>query len=245
MRCQFCLLWQLKGSFDPFPSTQKGNSLCWIDLGSGSLMVQIVLKLLERFWVRFITSICGLGEQLLVLFSSNTFKQTIIYAILGLIVLLVLYVWVFILNCSLNLQLKIVYVGNKVTDNRTLLPYTKRILFNVSVFLFSILFCFPAKNGLSESELEDILSCDDDVLNDVYVYWTPPIRRLPPLLLVRLRTDLSSYLGKRSKIYILNVVKKKKTKQKKKKTEKVHRPCTKNQTSTLVFIDEKQYFIRC
>ena len=53
-----------------------------------------------------------------------------------------------------------------------------------------------AKNGLSESELEDILSCDNDVLNDVYVYWTPPIRRLPPLLMVRLRTDLSSYLGK-------------------------------------------------
>ena len=57
------------------------------------------------------------------------------------------------------------------------------------------LFC-TAKNGLSESELEDILSCDDDVLNDVYMYWTPPIRRLPPLLLVRLKTDLSSYLGK-------------------------------------------------
>ena len=53
-----------------------------------------------------------------------------------------------------------------------------------------------AKNGLTESELEDILSCDDDVLNDVYMYWTPPIRRLPPLLLVRLKTDLSSYLGK-------------------------------------------------
>jgi hypothetical protein len=54
---------------------------------------------------------------------------------------------------------------------------------------------FAARNGLSEAELEDILSCDDEVLNDVYAYWTPPIRRLPPLLLVRLKTDLGQYLG--------------------------------------------------
>lgn len=54
-----------------------------------------------------------------------------------------------------------------------------------------------AKSGLSEAELEDILSCDDDVLNDVYMYWTPPIRRLPPLLLVRLKASLENkhYLG--------------------------------------------------
>lgn len=54
-----------------------------------------------------------------------------------------------------------------------------------------------AKSGLSEAELEDILSCDDDVLNNVYMYWTPPIRRLPPLLLVRLKASLENkhYLG--------------------------------------------------
>lgn len=56
-------------------------------------------------------------------------------------------------------------------------------------------FHFTAKIGLTETELEDILACDDDVLNDVYVYWTPPIRRLPPLLLVRLRHDLQQYFG--------------------------------------------------
>ncbi|KAL4236659.1 hypothetical protein ACF0H5_005044 [Mactra antiquata] len=54
-----------------------------------------------------------------------------------------------------------------------------------------------AKSGLTETELEDILSCDDDVLNDVYMYWTPPSRRLPPLLLVRLRADLDQYLADR------------------------------------------------
>ncbi|KAK3590255.1 hypothetical protein CHS0354_041333 [Potamilus streckersoni] len=51
-----------------------------------------------------------------------------------------------------------------------------------------------ARMGITESELEDVLSCDDEVLNDVYMYWTPPVRRLPPLLLVRLKTDLEQYL---------------------------------------------------
>ncbi|XP_041349254.1 NACHT domain- and WD repeat-containing protein 1-like [Gigantopelta aegis] len=51
-----------------------------------------------------------------------------------------------------------------------------------------------SKSGLTESELEDILSCDDEVLDDVYTYWTPPMRRLPPYLLVRLKAELGQYL---------------------------------------------------
>ena len=51
-----------------------------------------------------------------------------------------------------------------------------------------------SKNGLTEPELEDILSLDDIVLNDVYQYWTPPIRRLPPLLWIRIRSDIGDYL---------------------------------------------------
>ncbi|XP_077984721.1 NACHT domain- and WD repeat-containing protein 1-like [Glandiceps talaboti] len=54
-----------------------------------------------------------------------------------------------------------------------------------------------AKSGLTENELEDLLSCDDDVLNDVFQYWTPPIRRLPPLLWIRIRTDLEPYFVER------------------------------------------------
>ena len=48
---------------------------------------------------------------------------------------------------------------------------------------------------MTEAELEDILSCDDEVLGDVYRFWTPPIRRLPPLLLVRMKRDLGQYVG--------------------------------------------------
>ncbi|EDO37261.1 predicted protein, partial [Nematostella vectensis] len=51
-----------------------------------------------------------------------------------------------------------------------------------------------ARSGLTETELDDILSSDDEVLDDVFQYWTPPIRRLPPLLWVRIRADLDSYL---------------------------------------------------
>ena len=54
-----------------------------------------------------------------------------------------------------------------------------------------------SKNGLTEPELEDILSLDDEVLNDVYQYWTPPFRRLPPLLWIRIRSDIGDYLIER------------------------------------------------
>ena len=54
-----------------------------------------------------------------------------------------------------------------------------------------------ARNGITESEMEDLLSLDDDVLNDVYQYWTPPTRRLPPLLWVRVKNELEEYLVNR------------------------------------------------
>eukprot|EP00163_Fabomonas_tropica_P023543 TRINITY_DN408_c0_g1_i11.p1 TRINITY_DN408_c0_g1~~TRINITY_DN408_c0_g1_i11.p1 ORF type:complete len:566 (-),score=123.38 TRINITY_DN408_c0_g1_i11:2426-4123(-) len=54
-----------------------------------------------------------------------------------------------------------------------------------------------SKNGLNVSELEDILSCDDKVLDDVFEWWVPPTRRLPPLLWIRIRNDLKNYLAER------------------------------------------------
>ncbi|KAJ3332970.1 hypothetical protein HDU76_012389, partial [Blyttiomyces sp. JEL0837] len=52
-----------------------------------------------------------------------------------------------------------------------------------------------SQRGLSLSELEDVLSLDDDVLNVVYQYWTPPIRRIPSALWVRIRDDLEDLLS--------------------------------------------------
>uniref|UniRef100_A0A4X2KUG1 NACHT and WD repeat domain containing 1 n=1 Tax=Vombatus ursinus TaxID=29139 RepID=A0A4X2KUG1_VOMUR len=58
-----------------------------------------------------------------------------------------------------------------------------------------------ARYGLSEAELKDVLSLDDEVLMEVYREWTPPSKdalRFPPLLWVRLRRDLGDCLVKRS-----------------------------------------------
>ena len=54
-----------------------------------------------------------------------------------------------------------------------------------------------AKYGLSLAELEDILSCDDEVLDDIFAWWVPPFRRIPPLLWARVRNELGIYLAER------------------------------------------------
>lgn len=58
----------------------------------------------------------------------------------------------------------------------------------------------PCRHGLSEAELKDALSLDDEVLQAVYRDWTPPSKellRFPPLLWVRLRRDLGHCLARR------------------------------------------------
>ena len=54
-----------------------------------------------------------------------------------------------------------------------------------------------AKNGVSETELQHLLSLEDSVLASVYEWWVPPVRIVPPLLVTRLLTDLSAYLTRR------------------------------------------------
>ncbi|ERE90461.1 NACHT and WD repeat domain-containing protein 1 [Cricetulus griseus] len=58
-----------------------------------------------------------------------------------------------------------------------------------------------SRYGLSEAELKDVLSLDDEVLQAVYRDWTPPSKellRFPPLLWVRLRRDLAHCLTRRA-----------------------------------------------
>ena len=38
------------------------------------------------------------------------------------------------------------------------------------------------------------MSLSDEVLNDVYQFWTPPLRRLPPLLWVRIKNEIDEYV---------------------------------------------------
>ncbi len=35
------------------------------------------------------------------------------------------------------------------------------------------------------------------VLDEIFTFWMPPIRRIPPLLWTRIREDLSSYIVER------------------------------------------------
>ena len=50
--------------------------------------------------------------------------------------------------------------------------------------------------GLSELELEDILSLDDEILQSVFVHYLPPLSlfRLPSNLWIRIRNDMHKYL---------------------------------------------------
>ncbi|XP_033116394.1 NACHT domain- and WD repeat-containing protein 1-like isoform X2 [Anneissia japonica] len=54
-----------------------------------------------------------------------------------------------------------------------------------------------SRNGVTEGELEDLLSIDDEVLDEIYQYWSPPnpnVVRLPPLLWARLHSEIREYM---------------------------------------------------
>jgi len=48
--------------------------------------------------------------------------------------------------------------------------------------------------GLTENEMVDLISLDDEVLNDVFQYHTPPLRRLPAVLWARIRNSIQEYI---------------------------------------------------
>ncbi|GFO41156.1 NACHT and WD repeat domain-containing protein 1 [Plakobranchus ocellatus] len=54
-----------------------------------------------------------------------------------------------------------------------------------------------SRSGISDTELEDILSLDDHVLNDLFSLWLPPIRRVPSSLWPRLYLDIKAFLVER------------------------------------------------
>jgi hypothetical protein len=62
------------------------------------------------------------------------------------------------------------------------------------LFSRTITYITMFQNGISENELEDILSLDDDVLYDIFEFHAPPIRKLPVALWSRIKHDLKSYI---------------------------------------------------
>lgn len=65
-----------------------------------------------------------------------------------------------------------------------------------SSILFSRAICYmtACRNGISQNELEDVLSLDDDVLKSVFQHYIPPVRRVPGILWTRIRNDLDEYI---------------------------------------------------
>jgi hypothetical protein len=59
----------------------------------------------------------------------------------------------------------------------------------------ALAFLTASKNGVSDPEMEDFISLDDKVLDDIYQYHLPPQRRIPPLIWTRVRSDLPGYLA--------------------------------------------------
>lgn len=88
--------------------------------------------------------------------------------------------------------------SNEIVLFTAVMVMNKGMRTNCITFTFrSLAYLTASKNGLSDVELEDVLSLDDVVLNDVFQHWLPPVRRIPPLLIPRLQDELSSYVMQR------------------------------------------------
>jgi hypothetical protein len=64
-----------------------------------------------------------------------------------------------------------------------------KIVFSRCMFYFTIF-----DDGISENELEDILSLDDDVLSHIFQHHEPSVRRFPGALWQRIKNDLKDYI---------------------------------------------------
>ncbi|KAJ1465179.1 hypothetical protein T484DRAFT_2027873, partial [Baffinella frigidus] len=53
------------------------------------------------------------------------------------------------------------------------------------------------QSGVSETEINHLLSLDDAVLADIYEWWVPSMRTCPPLVLTMLLAELAPYLSRR------------------------------------------------
>ena len=76
-------------------------------------------------------------------------------------------------------------VSMKFKKNAELCPIIKHCLFYLTLFEY---------RGISENELEDILSIDDKVLESIFIHHHPPVRRFPMALWYRMKYELKDYI---------------------------------------------------
>ena len=113
-------------------------------------------------------------------------------------------------ECSLPLYMKLIF--DKVcqwksyspVDETILEPTIKGVIHSLfdrvekyygKIYVKHVLsYMTASKYGLSDVEMEDLLSLDDVVLDTVFSFWIPPVRRIPPALLPRLYNELRPYI---------------------------------------------------
>ena len=94
----------------------------------------------------------------------------------------------FIYMTVYSLEFGMLLQGTEITIFAAYFPFNNYGTMNQNSFFTG--YITASKSGLSEAELEDLLSLDEKVLNDVFQYHIPPVRRIPPLLWTRIRNDL-------------------------------------------------------
>ena len=77
------------------------------------------------------------------------------------------------------------YLAHSVMDSIFLLFEKVETKHGWLLVSHTLAYVTAAKSGVSETELEDLISLDDKVLDDIYQYHLPPVRRIPPLLWTR------------------------------------------------------------
>ena len=83
---------------------------------------------------------------------------------------------------------------NKVDDCIRYLFQQLEVTHNSTLFKHAMCYMTTFRNGISQNELEDILSLDDDVLRSVFQHYIPPVRRIPGILWTRIKNDLEEYI---------------------------------------------------
>ncbi|CAF1097569.1 unnamed protein product, partial [Brachionus calyciflorus] len=85
-------------------------------------------------------------------------------------------------NC-LNIDKCIVYIFKHLEKIHDKMLFSRTVIY-MTMF----------RNGISENEIEDILSLDDDLLYDIFEFHAPPVRKLPIVLWARIKNNLKEYL---------------------------------------------------
>lgn len=83
---------------------------------------------------------------------------------------------------------------NDVDDCIRYLFKRLEIIHNNILFSRALCYMTACRSGISQNELEDVLSLDDDVLKSVFQHYLPPVRRVPGILWTRIRNDLDEYI---------------------------------------------------